>query len=696
MGAVLLCDDRNLGREVAVKVMLGKDGVPAAKRLERFLEEARVLGRLDHPGVVPVHELGADEDGRPFLAMRAVRGRGFGRIVELARRGEESWNLTKALGVLVRVCETVSHAHSLGIVHRDLKPANVMVGEYGEVYTVDWGLARRGSTGCSDANYDDGLAKRSASPLETREGTVVGTPSYMPPEQALGAVERVGPHSDVYALGAMLYTLLTGSPPFGGREEGSSLRKVLRDVVSGETAPIHLLDPRAPAELVSVCNKAMAPDPECRHESAGQLAADLRAFLDGRVVPAHDIGSLTGLRKWTGRHRVAAAAFAGSLATVILCFVAMSLCLDRSWAKVELAAAASRKNLLRERAGWLMLHRSVVVEGIDDWEAEIRSLGLEEAFTDEARDLAEVRERALELHELSLVDHCTEWDHAIAAIADRNQTPAYNGLVLERREDLIPVGPDPESGLWEFAHLLTGEPPVRGLDGRLPIGPGTGLVMVLIPRGEFTMGTSSEEILREAGEGAPPPFPARCAETPEHRVFLEAFYLSKYEMTGEQFQRIQPNAESTTPPDAALSVVNQRWEQQPLTMMGLYYPTEAQWEYVARLTPPDHPSRRAVFPAPSASPVVVYSGEPDASGLHHLSDNVSEWCRDHWAPYDLPVTGADGLRAGESGSRVVRGGSFERPPSEWWITDRGIPGDQGAHTGLRPMMPIRPWEASIR
>jgi len=263
MGAVLRVWDRDLRRALAMKVLLDPEAATESARasrsalVRRFLEEAQITGQLDHPGVVPVHEMGLDQGGRLYFTMRLVRGRDLGAILRLARAGEEGWNRTRAVSCLLRVCETMAFAHERGVIHRDLKPQNVMIGRFGETYVMDWGLAkvvraadanddagRHAGAGAEDAHGDaaaDELARAADEALVTRDGTVLGTPAYMPPEQARGELAAMGPRSDVYSVGAILYHLLTGHAPYlepRGADSDPSPTALLLRLRAGPPAPL--------------------------------------------------------------------------------------------------------------------------------------------------------------------------------------------------------------------------------------------------------------------------------------------------------------------------------------------------------------------------------------------------------------------------------------------------------------------------
>jgi serine/threonine protein kinase len=254
MGTVYRVWDRMLGREVALKVLRADVAdQDAAMRLER---EARILARLEHPGIVPVHEVGTLADGRVYYVMKLVRGERLHDFACTASRAD-------VLRALVRVCETVSFAHAHGVIHRDLKPSNIMVGGFGEVLVLDWGIARVREI--PDQNGDrvsTATARRcdavSDAETETGPGIVLGTPGFMAPEQAQGDAEQIDERTDVYALGAILRNVATADA--GG--------------------PI-------PRPLAAIWDRALSPDPGARYASAADLAADLTRFLDALPVTAY-------------------------------------------------------------------------------------------------------------------------------------------------------------------------------------------------------------------------------------------------------------------------------------------------------------------------------------------------------------------------------------------------------------------------
>ncbi|HUF35128.1 MAG TPA: serine/threonine-protein kinase [Gemmatimonadales bacterium] len=278
MGTVYLARDRVLGREVALKALSAPWALDQGARL---LQEARILAALEHPGIVPVHDLGTLADGRDFYTMRRVQG----RRLDDARAADPP--VSDLLRVFHRVCETVAYAHANGILHRDLKPQNIMLGPFGEVLLMDWGVAKllRGAPPPSGARPGPG-AGPSPGEADTQPGTIVGTLGYMAPEQAAGEAARVDQRTDVYGLGAVLHFLLEGRAPAAGTGPRSGRSK-------------------APAALRSIAGTATASAPEDRYASVADLMADLSRYAEGQPVRAHPEGPLRRAGRVLANHRVA-------------------------------------------------------------------------------------------------------------------------------------------------------------------------------------------------------------------------------------------------------------------------------------------------------------------------------------------------------------------------------------------------------
>jgi len=279
MGSILRAFDPNLDRELAMKVILDdEDGSRARALLPRFLQEARVTGQLEHPGIVPVHELGLDGEGRVYFTMPRIEGTDLSTILRRCRDGNGEWPLTRVLGLLSRATDALAFAHSRGVVHRDLKPANIRVGSFGETYVMDWGLAKVLREEGAPEESELPESAFDLGPLHTRVGSVIGTPHYMPPEQAAGDQESIDARTDVYAMGAILYELLTGRPPYG--DDDARAEAVIEEVLRGPPAPIGTGGRRVPAELASIAERAMARDPALRDRSGA-----MGAHRSGRGAP---------------------------------------------------------------------------------------------------------------------------------------------------------------------------------------------------------------------------------------------------------------------------------------------------------------------------------------------------------------------------------------------------------------------------
>jgi hypothetical protein len=284
MGAVERVVDRVLMRTVAMKTMLLAE---AATGADRFVEEAQITGQLDHPNVVPVYDLGRTrEDGGVFFTMKLVSGRTLTeRIHMLHEDGFPHEDLEELVAALVKVCEAVAFAHSRGVIHCDLKPGNIMIGTHGQVYVMDWGL----SILRPDASTAKVGAVRTARPPRKREGGVQGTASYMAPEQAIGRLDLVDERSDVFALGGILYEMITSRPPYEGLTYEMCLAAAREATV---VPPAAFCQHPIPPILSEIAMRAMQADPAQRHPCVEAFAADLTSFLRGggwfATLQAHD------------------------------------------------------------------------------------------------------------------------------------------------------------------------------------------------------------------------------------------------------------------------------------------------------------------------------------------------------------------------------------------------------------------------
>jgi eukaryotic-like serine/threonine-protein kinase len=343
LGRVLVAYDEHLGRDVAIKELLADAGTGSTKSqggsgsrtsplVARFLREARVTGQLEHPNIVPVHEVGQRRDGTYFYTMRVVRGSTLGERLQgcgtLAER-------LKLLPHYIDLCNAIAYAHSRGVVHRDVKPNNVMIGEFGETVVLDWGLAKvrgmRDIRGRAIAREVKILHDAGAG--HTVDGSAVGTPAYMSPEQADGRIADIDERSDVWGLGAVLYEMLTGHPPFEGVTPFEILGKVLKDNV----APVRSQCAEAPAELAAVAEKALRHDPQQRYSGAKELAEEVDNYLQGRRVGAYAYSSTELLRRFIEKNK----ALSGGIALVLATLMVSSLVIWLAYGREQAARAAA-------------------------------------------------------------------------------------------------------------------------------------------------------------------------------------------------------------------------------------------------------------------------------------------------------------------------------------------------------------------
>lgn len=379
--------DRHLEREVAIKRIGSgsQNGSSAIDRdvRQRFLHEAKITSQLQHPGVVPVHELGTGPHGEAYYVMKLLEGDTLRQLIRTqhapSRTQGHRWTshtlrlaIHPLLDRFIDVCNALAYAHKQGVIHRDLKPANVMVGAFGETIVVDWGLAKRfaGSPNDNsrraettprtedemqrDADHAVQLCeaafrevpRASESGQHTTQGTIVGTPAYMSPEQAKGDVENLRPASDIYALGVMLYEMVAGQHPYRDLD----LLAILQHIREGKWQPLRSVQPSVPKALAAICHKAMALDPAARYASAADLAEDVKRFIAGDAVHAYDEPLLDRIARFCRRHQTACVTAAAATVVLLVSAVTFSVLIHgahQSERAARIESQASHRSALR-------------------------------------------------------------------------------------------------------------------------------------------------------------------------------------------------------------------------------------------------------------------------------------------------------------------------------------------------------------
>ncbi len=311
MGAILKTKDESIRRDVAMKVMLKTS---SEQEKARFVDEAQITGQLEHPNIVPVHDLGVDKEGKPFFTMKLVHGKSLKEIIDVIDEGDDSYSMSNLVDIFKSICNAVAFAHSRKVIHRDLKPANVMVGDFGEVMLMDWGLAKS-ILSTSDGKNKNKLSNEGDLELaqmvrsfradddsdQTMDGKVMGTPAFMPPEQAKGEVDKMDERSDIYSLGAILYALLALRSPLSG-----DVHAILKKVVTGKIKPPEKNAPKGreiPSELSAIAMKAMSRNRGQRYKNVKGLTDDLELYQEGRAVSAKSDSLRETVTKFVQRNK---------------------------------------------------------------------------------------------------------------------------------------------------------------------------------------------------------------------------------------------------------------------------------------------------------------------------------------------------------------------------------------------------------
>ncbi|MGE0710209.1 MAG: tetratricopeptide repeat protein [Planctomycetota bacterium] len=437
MGAVYRVRDRRLGRDAALKLMHAALLADPAARA-RFEREVELTARLEHPSIPPIYEAGTTSSGVPYMLMKVIEGRPLSKAIAEHHSRSGAGEPRVLLEALVRVGEALAYAHSRRIVHRDLKPDNVLVGRFGEVLVMDWGLARDlGSSEDEDARFRASLVPEPSATgaALTQAGSVLGTPGYMPPEQADGG-GALDERADVFALGATLHCVLTGRGPV----EGATAFNKLAATVQGHIARPRDVDPSISPELDAIAAAALRPDPEARTASVEDFVADLRRYLAGEEVSVHRYGAGERLRRWARRRP---ALLVGSAAGFALLAVAGLLGAAVLEARAVSERAAAERRLADERAGEARATRDRLAGALRALAsagdaaqrgappAEVQRL-VEQGLAAAERDRALLWEAARVYQEARLFPQAEQVLRELIAAAGPDQPPLRELLLLHR------------------------------------------------------------------------------------------------------------------------------------------------------------------------------------------------------------------------------------------------------------------------
>ncbi|MCC7395577.1 MAG: SUMF1/EgtB/PvdO family nonheme iron enzyme [Planctomycetes bacterium] len=739
-GVVYLAEDPRLGRRVALKVLQQDMRSLSGAASLRLTREAEAIARLEHEGIARVYEHGRDETSA-WIAMQFVSGGSVAELLQRRAGAADGAAVPASVRLVERAARALAAAHAAGILHRDIKPANLLLKADDEPVLADFGLA---------------ADERRSAPTLTAPGAVFGTLAYLAPERLAGA--EADARTDVYSLGAVLFELLTGNRPYAAEVMAHELR-----AIAGAPAPdVRQQNPGVSKDLAVVVATAIAKEPVDRYATATAFADDLARVLAMQPIAARPATPWLRLRRWAQRNP----GLAQSLAALVVVFVtglATTTWLwrqsDRALADVERLADLKLARELEARADGLWPARPELLPTMRQWCADYAALqqrlpahrALRETLGDGGND--QVAARAWQREQLDLLLQGHERLGALAtAVAARRDTAAgllarslvepaaawqaaarrvsadarFGGLQLRPQPGLVPLGPDPTSGLEEFAHLLSGPAAERDpATGALRLGDDTGLVLVLVPGGRSRLGADHAAPADGRPANIDPATPKE--QEPSYEVELLPFLLSRFEMTQAQWARHTGHNPATYRIGGGLTPIQSvrhpvelvTWEEcdRVLAQIDLCLPSEAQWEHAYRAgshTPYPYGAEEHSLAGHENladrtaqqrgtnqkwrfvdwlddgwfvhAPVGSFS--PNAWGFHDMGGNVQEWCADSWEDYPAvaPRPG-DGLRRGRYDEyRIVRGGSFASWIDEARAASRGgvQKNTSGAEAGVRP------------
>jgi len=711
MGIVYRATQESLDREVAVKA-IRRDRLGSEEAVARFTREASAISELDHPNVVTVYSSG-EENGIHFFAMELLKGERLDEALVHARSSGDPIQLDKLIDWIINIADALFAAHAVGVIHRDIKPANIWITTEGRAKLMDFGIARQ-------------IKKTTL----THTGRIPCTPPYASPELIDSSKGKVDHRSDVYSLGVTLYEVTTGKAPF----EEDTIPQVFTKIRNGDFKPPRQIKSTIRRDLETIILKAMEYDANRRYQSMADFSEDLRLHQEGKAIKAKPAGVPTKLIKYVKRRPVFSTIAAAVLVLItwgiiysiqmkikyeeIQRYSDMDLIYRLQAEEKELWPAYPEKvssmtiwlNDAKELASRYEEHLRTYMDLRDDetLDSEIREIcnrlaillsGIESLTDDQEGLIKNVKQRlnfAQSVYHESIEKYSSEWDQVIASISNSDECPIYNGLVIKPQLGLVPIGADPLSGLWEFAHIQTGEIPERDEEGKLFLTEETAIVLVLIPGGSFNMGATKDIDDTDSTEDISnfDPF-ADSNEMPEHQVTLSPYFLSKYEMTQGQWMRFTGENPSQYKkgdiqgvPHSFLDPVEYvSWEDCVLILsrLRLRLPSESEWEYAARAgtttiwwtgnkkeTLKGATNICDLFSKKNGgtpqfkyeewlddgyvvhAPVGSYS--MNAFGLHDICGNVWEWCQDSSGYYSKTPVDGSAYESTDKKYRIRRGG----------------------------------------